>query len=349
MAERAGPADVHDECDSQAVAASMDKETLMTTVGENPLSTQATELRHIARFERRARVHTFLAAIVLLLIAILLGFAGYVFFRAASITLDDFSKDRSIIELENDSIDMLVGSEEIARDLRDLYVKKFEVGQVELLDVLWAETELMAARRRLSIAVTRADSGRPIGTDLYWPDPRSRSELNVTIELLEFHIKQVELIFSQLTDLDASGRGDEVDVATGQKWLQEAKLELNLFMSQERQAKDDDALSLELQEYSITGYAPLIQTSVTRFGTMIVIFFFISILVPLYRYNVRLRVFYYSLADALLLSQKHADLSFADLAPILSPAWGFDAPPETPTAQSAQFLERIAGAAVKKS
>lgn len=53
----------------------------------------------------------------------------------------------------------------------------------------------------------------------------------------------------------------------------------------------------------LTGYAPLVQTSVTRFGTMVVIFFFISIL---------------------------------------------DAPPETPTHHTAQFLERVAGAAAKR-
>jgi hypothetical protein len=105
---------------------------------------------------------------------------------------------------------------------------------------------------------------------------------------------------------------------------------------------------LSIGDYDLTGYAPLVQTSVTRFGTMIVIFFFISILVPLYRYNVRLTVFYHSIADALLLHQQHPDLSLAELAPVLLPGWGFDAPPETPTQHTAQFLERVAGAAAKR-
>ena len=48
---------------------------------------------------------------------------------------------------------------------------------------------------------------------------------------------------------------------------------------------------------------------------MIVVFFFISILVPLYRYNMRLTVFYNSIADALLISRQDSEVSLAEIAP----------------------------------
>ncbi len=43
----------------------------------------------------------------------------------------------------------------------------------------------------------------------------------------------------------------------------------------------------------------LIQTNITRFGPMIIILFFVSILVNLYRYNIRLSAYYDARADAL--------------------------------------------------
>lgn len=64
---------------------------------------------------------------------------------------------------------------------------------------------------------------------------------------------------------------------------------------------------------------------------------------PLYRYNKRLAVFYSSLADTLILSREYSDVPLGELAPILSPAWGFDAPPETPTEHSAKVLEALGG------
>lgn len=51
----------------------------------------------------------------------------------------------------------------------------------------------------------------------------------------------------------------------------------------------------------------LIQTSVTRFGPMLIILFFVSILVNLYRYNIRLAAFYDARADAIEMMELQID------------------------------------------
>ncbi len=56
-------------------------------------------------------------------------------------------------------------------------------------------------------------------------------------------------------------------------------------------------------------FLKLLQTSITRFGLLAVVGFFVSILVSLYRYNVRLAAFYNARADLLRLSDISVTIS----------------------------------------
>lgn len=177
-------------------------------VPESPggLPGDGTEAAFVARFERRARVHSFLAGLVFLLIAALVGFAGYVFFRAASITLSDFNRDPSVVKLDRESIDMLAGSVEAQRGLRDLYSQQFDLGQRDLIDLIPVENELSAIRRRLSLAQLREAAGRPLGTDLDRPDPRSEEELQAAIELLQAQQEDLDRYYASVKKRGSSGR-----------------------------------------------------------------------------------------------------------------------------------------------
>ncbi len=79
--------------------------------------------------------------------------------------------------------------------------------------------------------------------------------------------------------------------------------------------------------------ARLVQTSVTRFGLLAVIGFFVSILVSLYRYNIRLAAFYLARSDALRLSTRAIHSDFVTLSAALSPNLEFGKSPMPPILQ----------------
>jgi len=65
--------------------------------------------------------------------------------------------------------------------------------------------------------------------------------------------------------------------------------------------------------------AQLVQTNITRFGTIVMIIFLVSILTPLYRYNIRLATYYDAHGDILqLLDTKIGSVGFIDLAQALT-------------------------------
>ncbi len=84
----------------------------------------------------------------------------------------------------------------------------------------------------------------------------------------------------------------------------------------------------------------LIQTSITRFGLLAVIGFFVALLVSLYRYNVRLAAYYTARADFFHIFSGETLTSSETLAMIgmLTPSIEFGKPPATPAGQILELL-----------
>jgi hypothetical protein len=83
---------------------------------------------------------------------------------------------------------------------------------------------------------------------------------------------------------------------------------------------------------SVNETARLVQTSITRFGTLAIITFLVGIFVSLYRYNVRLAGYYQARTDALaLMGTSLNSVGFPTLATILTPQLDFGKAPRTPT------------------
>ena len=82
----------------------------------------------------------------------------------------------------------------------------------------------------------------------------------------------------------------------------------------------------------------LIQTSVTRFGVVLIVVFLVQILVNLHRYNMRLAAFYFGRCDALLLSKQTVSLrEFIDI--LSTDNLDFGKPPKTPAEEAKSVLE----------
>jgi hypothetical protein len=86
----------------------------------------------------------------------------------------------------------------------------------------------------------------------------------------------------------------------------------------------------------------LIATNVTRFGTLAIITFLISLSMSLYRYNIRLYAFYMARADALRMKGELGRVSLIALASSLTPGVDFGKTPQTPTEQIIELVRVVA-------
>lgn len=138
-------------------------------------------------------------------------------------------------------------------------------------------------------------------------------------------------------------------------WMKKHAIKLSRITALEKTF--DTVLEAEISENFInagrreptmeTSWPLLIQTNITRFGPMIIIFFFVSILVNLYRYNVRLSAYYNARADALILMGDNYDSAMLErLVTALSPdLLDIGKPPKLPT----EYVFELAKTAVEKT
>ena len=120
-----------------------------------------------------------------------------------------------------------------------------------------------------------------------------------------------------------------LDAIHDQTNLQKLEIEVGLLKQTNAPAKTENDL-----------YLRLVQTSVTRFGLLAVVGFFVSILVSLYRYNVRLAAFYAARADLLRLMGPTMTVSdFGLMAVALTPTLEFGKSPQPPIGQLTELMK----------
>lgn len=86
----------------------------------------------------------------------------------------------------------------------------------------------------------------------------------------------------------------------------------------------------------------IISISTTRIGIVVLLLFLVQILVPLYRYNVKLAAFYDARADALTLVENQSTEELERLVCVLSPdVVDFSKPPESPTQQAFELVKEV--------
>jgi len=87
----------------------------------------------------------------------------------------------------------------------------------------------------------------------------------------------------------------------------------------------------------------LLQTNINRFGPMFVILFVIALLMPLYRYNLRLAAYYYARGDTLLLlAEGVSSEKFMSIVSLLTPeTYDFSKPPKLPLAALTDLVKEL--------
>lgn len=97
---------------------------------------------------------------------------------------------------------------------------------------------------------------------------------------------------------------------------------------------DQERLGL-VKSYEVNGFLTpqFIENTITRFGTLVIILFLVRILIPQYRYKLRLSSYYQARADALALIKSEElkeNVEFERLLSGLTPEIPFGKEPETP-------------------
>jgi hypothetical protein len=86
-----------------------------------------------------------------------------------------------------------------------------------------------------------------------------------------------------------------------------------------------------------TDWARVVQTNPTRLGAVAIMFFLVGILVPQYRYNIRMASFYDARADSVRLADKVDDLGV--IATVMTPNIDFGKAPATPWEQIVEVIK----------
>jgi len=146
-----------------------------------------------------------------------------------------------------------------------------------------------------------------------------------------------ETIINSFKEKDSLvARLDAMKKIENQTSLEKLESEVGLLNKKEPSTSVKDGGAKDGNELFLT----LLQTSITRFGLLAVIGFFVSILISLYRYNIRLAAFYTARADALRLIVPPVEArDFVLLAAALSPTVEFGKAPQPPITQLVDLIK----------
>jgi hypothetical protein len=173
----------------------------------------------------------------------------------------------------------------------------------------------------------------------------SKEKMQATVDELNRLTKTADEMYTSIRREYDTAQDKWFDDSLAQR-NEVADLEEGLKLIKEREKGERFGLTARSENQLDVSIPFLIQTNVTRFGPMIIILFFSSIMVNLYRYNIRLSAYYDARADALILGGASArPEEFERYVLALSPdRLDIGKPPRLPT----EYVVDLAKAAIGK-
>jgi hypothetical protein len=298
---------------------------------------------HINRFQRRAQFHFIISYAVMLVVFMLTGFAVYTFLFAQQI-----DRSRGSVELFHE-LDIAIRNQELVIKSAEIEVlglkEEARVGQRTTPEVVNALTFLGEANTKLRLLQEKKrlmlESGYFSEIDTVKSKEEFRTQNTGMLEL-EATFK-AELV--AIRDRFRKGEVTRTDVATTEWAVGENVLKREI--NEQRMRAAPAAAAIKASAANIDTIE-LIRTSLIRFGGVAVILFLISILIPVYRYNVRLGTFYLARADTLMLCRDSEVANFGEIIKLLTPAYEFDKEPTTPFDSVSTLVKDAVGMAARK-
>jgi hypothetical protein len=295
--------------------------------------------QHINRFQVRANFHFAVSYLILAGIVGLFGFAIYIFLFAQEI---DRSKG-SVEVFQELSIgrNVLAQAVPAAKKEAEVFLEQFKAGTVALTTVLISIKAYAEENTKLHLFEEQIRLMNQSGYIADIDAPRSKEELiiiaNGNKELKDTADRLLKITEQQFKTGYAVS---QADVLSAQRLVNDANLAQQLY-----QQRASAALPAAEQKRLTTNLdtIELVRTSLVRFGGVTVMLFLISLLTPIYRYNVRLGTFYQARADTLLLSRDTHVQNFLEITRLFTPAYGFEREPTTPVESIASFAKEAGG------
>lgn len=299
---------------------------------------------HINRFQSRAQFHFIMSYAIMLVVFLLSGFAVYIFLFAQQI-----DRSRGSVQLFHE-LDIATRNQERLIKSVEIEVEGLKtearVGQRSVAEVVDALAFLGEANTKLRLLQEKKrlmlESGYLSEIDTI----KSKEEFSVqnTGMLQSEAALKAELTLAQ--DRFRAGELTRTDVAKAERALNEIVLKREI--NEERMRAAPAAAVIKATAANIDTIE-LIRTSLIRFGGVAVILFLTSILIPVYRYNVRLGTYYLARADTLMLCRDSEITNFGEIIKLLTPAYEFDKEPTTPIDSVSSFVKDAVGMAVRKA
>ncbi len=297
---------------------------------------------HIKRFSDRAKRHMHVSYGIMALIFVLFATCGYIFFQA-----QDIDKTKSSVELFQELIIASQSQNEIIKALEaELAGTKEEarVSQRTTLDVLNVIAPLGDAKTKLRLLAEKERLALESGYSSDIDTSNSKEELSAVGAGIAEYQKTLSEMLDDTNERFKVGEVTRTDVHEVERFISEAtsKQKLN-----EQKAKLAPAAMQIKKAGANIDTLSLIGTSLIRFGGVAVTLFLMAVLVPIYRYNVRLSSYYLAMADALTLCKDVAVPNFKELTALLTPSILFDKEPNTPVDAVSSIVKDTASLAKK--
>jgi len=317
------------------------------------------------RLEDRARYLANQAWAILFFVLCLAGSAVAVFFFAASITRSDLTSSdvdsklnastNAIAKLSKDydagDKDIQSRAEEVASKIKDVAERLTELSPSRAS--LTREDDPQALRVDVSQEPTTLDHfDQILLSNLQNPSPDGSISRSILFRdhfsvALRSSLEGWRTFASNMKDFAplAQALGAYQDALKKEQDLGQ-NLNLNRAAYAKLTDKKIEAIAGLLSAPEDSGHSStvvsLIATNVTRFGTLAIITFLISLAMSLYRYNIRLYAFYMARADALRMKGELGRVSLVALASSLTPGVDFGKAPQTPTEQIIELVRVVA-------
>src|ERR1700730_1739948 len=328
--------------------------TKKTEASDHELSTMSAEFR-----QRAARLKLG-AYFFFSLIFPLFGAGVYVLYNASQITSFDIAGGGLDSKLNEASVEfekLNTRSQEIGQTIT-WYIQKAQ----EVLNPFWQELTNkyppVPNARPHNISSDKPLTAKQIADEILAaisqvpPEPDGRIQAGVYFyrsgKTFAMTRDQWSKVAQELQNIDLS-----IDISELQKLYEEdesntnRRTDLTNLMATIRQTKANPNVAkltggAEFGASSVSETARLVQTSITRFGTLAIISFLVGMFISLYRYNVRLAGYYQARADALaLMSTSLNAVGFPTLSTTLTPQLDFGKVPRTPTGEVIDLLHAV--------
>ncbi|MEA2899259.1 MAG: hypothetical protein QOJ84_4874 [Bradyrhizobium sp.] len=274
------------------------------------------------------------------LIFMLFALCWYIFFRAQDIgrpggSLEIFQE----LQIAKTFQDAIVKANE--RELNGA-IEQLKVGQRAIVDVMDPQQRFSDAKTKLYLYQEKERLMIDAGYFSEVEAVKSKEELAAQLKGLTEYRAAIIAYQNQIKDGLKVGEVDNTDVAQAEVYVSDAEFKIRIV--EQKLSVAPSALQLS-NASSKLDTIELVRTSLIRFGGVAVTLFLMSVLVPIYRYNVRLGTFYLARADTLILCRDSHVNNFGELLNLLTPTLAFDREPKTPVDSVASIVKDAANIA----